>query len=149
MNADLEMDELKREFERTNNPVFVWYAIMNMNWSDTLMPEWIDTYLHSVATNMVRLFYTASNDREADLVGKALGFGGEKKGDKSKFAEARKFDRDLMLYNRVVCELENESGTNLSSACAYVFRHGPGQPRNCAASLSAFQELESKKQRDE
>jgi hypothetical protein len=119
MNADLDMDELKKQFERTKNPVFVWYAIMDQSWCDAPLPEWIDTYLQSVAKNMVSLYYTERLEREAELVGKALGFGGEKKGDNGKFSEAQKFDRDLMLYNQVVWAMTETPGKkrlNLSGA---------------------------------
>lgn len=120
MSFDLNLDELEKEFKRTDNPVLVWIAIRSRNWNDTPLPSWIDDYLQDVGTKIVSSIYDISDDREAEVVGKALGFGGTKKGGNGKLTAAYKLERDRALYNEVLSALNEGGGTNLTSACHYV-----------------------------
>lgn len=115
-----DLDELKRDFERTNNPVYAWSALVRSTTQGVQMPEWIMRYLHSAGWDIVKMLDGTEDAREAELVGRALGFGGGKKGDKGKFAEGRKLEKYHALYREVVHELHKGNGTNPSSAFAYV-----------------------------
>jgi len=112
-----EIEELKREFEATKNPVLAWRALILNGGLDTPFPEWIVEYLYAAAEDIIN---NNDDDREAEAVGKALGFGGAKKGKKGMFAAAATLERYRGLHMEVVAQLNKGNGTNLSSACAFV-----------------------------
>jgi hypothetical protein len=113
-----EIAELKREFEATKNPVLVWRALILNGGLNTNFPQWIVEYLHAAAQDII--CNNDADDREAEAVGKALGFGAAKKGEKGMFAAVEKLERYRALHREVVGALNKGNGTNLSSACAFV-----------------------------
>ena len=103
---------LQENFERTRNPVFAWKAILLWLGEGEPLPQWLNDYLHGAAENFVMSIQMDYEEREAELVAKAFGFGGEKKGKKGKIAASHRLQWHRFLRDEVEGVLRK--GTNVS-----------------------------------
>ena len=104
---------LAEDFDRENNPVFVWEAISIASRCGLEMPKWVLPYLSEAADAVVTILgefkrganLRKKNFREAERAGKAIGFGKAGRGPGSHFEEAADLDRDRSLYFDVLGRL--------------------------------------------
>jgi hypothetical protein len=84
--------ELRLTFDRTQNPVFVWQALRLATGLGINIPYWVLDYLAAAAGALASLYAKAKAKkalgREAELVGKALGFGTRGRGRTGMFEAA-------------------------------------------------------------
>jgi hypothetical protein len=105
LNAKIEA--FRNDYERDQNPVHVWRALfLVMNFSlEKAVPNWIAEYLRSSTDAVIKIYQKVKEgekiEREAENIGKALGFGPSGKGSTSHFEDAFILDRDKDLYARV------------------------------------------------
>jgi hypothetical protein len=96
--------ELEEDFKRKPNPLFVFKARGIAQSCGLEQPEWVDDQLDGM-TDGVLAIEDSNEDgpgaTEAELVGKALGFSRQGKGQTGWFAHAKQVQRDREIYLRV------------------------------------------------
>jgi hypothetical protein len=127
--ARARLIELKNDFEREPNPVFVWEALSIARSYGVEEPDWVLDHLADVADNICDIAEVDQAGRrltEAELVGKALGFSQRGKGQTGRFAHAKQMQREKEIYFRVDEWLSEQRARNpkarpkLSSAYAEI-----------------------------
>ncbi len=89
------LDKLRIEFERTPNPMLPWSAIIWARSRGLDIPNWIIDHLYDKAVVLSKII-ADDVGKEAEEVGRALGFGAESKGKTTAGAELRQGWRDLI-----------------------------------------------------
>ena len=89
--------ELRLTFDSSRNPVFAWQALRLATGLGINAPYWVLDYLAAAADALASIYARAKTKkalaREADLVGKALGFGTQGRGKTGMFEAAAKLVR--------------------------------------------------------
>ena len=108
-NARDMLRELEADFNRDRNPVHVFEALALALRHEISMPEWVKKYLGDTADLILNIRKEVAAGkpvfREAERVGKALGFGTEGPGRSGWFKQATMLERDRAIYCGVVDEL--------------------------------------------
>jgi hypothetical protein len=97
------LDQLRKHFKRDKNPVFAWVGIGLCFELNLDFPEWILAYLKSSAAALLR-DNKSTSAREADRMGRALGFG-RTKGQTGSHEAAYKALSDEILHKAVRTQL--------------------------------------------
>ncbi len=103
----ISMRRMGEKYEETGNPVLPWIAVREAARVARPIPEWAMDYLVICGERINKL--TNENHRgrrEAEEVGKALGFGGRGQGRTSVFQETALDDRDLRIAVHVAGEMD-------------------------------------------
>jgi hypothetical protein len=107
------LDRLRKHFERDKNPAFAWMGIAHCFELNSDFPDWVLTYLKSSTAAVLRADGLDKNkntsedktfEREAERIGKALGFG-RSEGETGSFEDAYKALTDEMLHEAVLTQL--------------------------------------------
>ena len=105
-------------FEQTFDPLAPWRAITWAAANDFPLPGWVIQHLCAVAQKINDVVKQSANagsvKREAEAVGKALGFGSNRPGETSATKKAALRDRDFNIAMRVAEQIEN--GVNPDAA---------------------------------
>lgn len=113
-----EIENRRLDFERENNPIFVWRAIYFACIYGGEFPEWIMNYLAKTAEAIVDLNENFKEgegaEEEAKFAGQALGFVAVGRGGTTYAERASILQRDQYLHSLVKCDLEK--GDKLSIA---------------------------------
>jgi hypothetical protein len=103
--AESALSELQAYYKRDGNPVFVWQAVNAARGYSVEWPDWVYDYLLDAADRIMEIKQEVAERqparREAERVGKALGFGVEGPGQGGRFKQASMLDRDRDIYFRV------------------------------------------------
>jgi hypothetical protein len=103
--------ELSLVFERDRNPMHAWeaYQLARINKHD--LPEWVLQYLDRAAEALIELRDGAADgnppEREAETVGKAIGFG-KRRGETGYLTGAAMLLRDLQMHFDVKDQIEQK-----------------------------------------
>jgi hypothetical protein len=104
--------QLEADFSRTKNPVFAWEALAVARRYGVEVPDWVWDVVESAAAGITELREEVENGtplgKEAEVVGRALGFGKKGRGGTGWFAEATQLSRDREVYFAVTDWLEAE-----------------------------------------
>jgi hypothetical protein len=90
------LDKLRTEFERTPNPMLPWSALRWARDGGLDIPGWIIDHLYDKAVVLTEIV-AEDGGKEAQEVGRALGFGAERKGETAAGAELRQHWRDFKI----------------------------------------------------
>jgi hypothetical protein len=108
---DLISEHQRVTFEQTHDPLAPWRMITWAAVNDYPLPEWVIQYLRGAARNLndvvVQAAKSGSVKREAEAVGKALGFGHKRAGQTTPTKEAALRDRDFNIAMRVAEQVDN------------------------------------------
>jgi hypothetical protein len=111
------LSELETDFGRDGNPVHAWEAIALILPYGIELPDWLLAYLFDAASEIGQIRCEVAEgksiNREAERVGKALGYG-EGQGRGGWFKRATMLERDRFAYFAVTERLE--SGMKLDFA---------------------------------
>jgi hypothetical protein len=98
-------------FEQTLDPLAPWRAITWAAANDFPLPGWVIQHLCAVAQKINDVVKQSANagsvKREAEAVGKALGFGSNRAGETTATKKAALRDRDFNIAMHIVIELED------------------------------------------
>jgi hypothetical protein len=94
------LDKLRIEFERTPNPMLPWSTIIWARQRGLDIPEWIVDHLYDKAVVLSKII-ADDVGKEAEEVGRALGFGAAGKGSTTAGAELRQSWRNLETAVRI------------------------------------------------
>jgi hypothetical protein len=126
--ASAQLLDLEQDFEFDGNPVHVWEAINIANSAGVELPNWAAEQLGEIAERVCEIGdrdSSTSRSTEAELVGKAAGFG-KGRGATGQFAAAKQLQRDREIYFAVEEWLAKEKlrrpdgGAKLTSAYSAV-----------------------------
>jgi hypothetical protein len=108
---DLISEHQRITFEQTRDPLAPWRVITWAAANDFPLPEWVIQYLRGAAQKLndvvVQAAKTGSVKREAEAIGKALGFGHQRAGQTSLTKTTALRDRDFKIAMRVAEQIEN------------------------------------------
>jgi hypothetical protein len=108
---DLISEHKRAMFEQTGDPLAPWQMITWAAVNDYSLPEWVIQYFRGAARKLndvvMQAAKTGSVKREAEAVGKALGFGHKAAGQTTLTKEAALRDRDLKIAVLVAKQIEN------------------------------------------
>ena len=111
--------ELAIDFERDGNPVDAWQAFAVANRYRIDPPEWVEDFLTDVANRISEIRDEVAGGRpvkrEAERVGKALGFGKDGPGHSGWFKHATMLERDRTIYFEILKD-KLATGTKLDFA---------------------------------
>jgi hypothetical protein len=97
--------ELEDDFGRDGNPVHAWEAFAVARRYGIDRPEWVEDFLTDVADRILEIRDEVADGkptkREAQRVGKALGFGKDGPGQGGWFKHATMLERDRTIYFEV------------------------------------------------
>jgi hypothetical protein len=100
-------------FEQTLDPLAPWRAITWAAANDFPLPGWVIQHLCAIAQKINDVVKQSANagsvKREAEAVGKALGFGSNRAGETTATKKAALRDRDFNIAMHIVAELEDEA----------------------------------------
>lgn len=103
--AEAGLSKLESDFERDHNPVFAWEAIAMAKNSGIDIPNWVANYLADAANEIVSIHEEVAGgspaSKEADRVGRVLGFGAEGKGATGQFKRAAMLEFDRNVFSKV------------------------------------------------
>jgi hypothetical protein len=106
--------QLEADFRRDGNPVHVLQAVAIAGIDDTAFPDWVREFLVDSAERILELREAVVRgkrvDREADSVGKALGFGTGGPGSGGWFKRSTMLARDREIHSRVRQWIERARG---------------------------------------
>jgi hypothetical protein len=94
------LDKLRIEFERTPNPMLPWSALRWARDGGLDIPRWIIDHLYDKAVVLSKII-ADDVGKEAEEVGRALGFGAAGKGAATAGAELRQHWRDWKTAVRI------------------------------------------------
>lgn len=104
--------ELEADFGRDGNPVHAWGALAVARRYGIDLPEWVKDYLADVADRILEIRTEVADGkplrREAERVGKVLGFGKDRPGGGGRFKRSTILERDRTVYFEVIDWLEEE-----------------------------------------
>jgi hypothetical protein len=104
--------ELEADFSRDGNPVHAWEALAVARRHEIDPPEWVEDFLTDVADRILDIRDEVASgkpiNREAERVGKALGFGTDGSGQGGWFRHATLLERDRTIYFEMIDWLEKE-----------------------------------------
>lgn len=99
------MRELEADFGRDGNPVHAWEALTVARRYGIDPPVWVDDFLTDAADRILEIREEVAGGRpvkrEAERVGKALGFGNDGPGQGGWFKHATMLERDRTIYFEV------------------------------------------------
>lgn len=99
---ELELIELEEDFKREGNPVFIWQAIAIARRYGIELPEWVLEYLAASADSLLDIREEVADGKragkEAERVGKVLGFGTDGPGQGGWFKHATILERDRNVF---------------------------------------------------
>jgi hypothetical protein len=90
------LDKMRIEFERTPNAMLPWSALRWARGRGIDVPDWIMDYLYDKAVVLTEII-AEDGGKEAQEVGRALGFGAEGKGETAAGAELRQRWRSFKI----------------------------------------------------
>jgi hypothetical protein len=112
------IEDYRADFEQENNPVFAWRAIYFACILGGEFPDWLRKYLSTSAEAIVAIHEDAKEalpvPREAQRVGRAVGFVSGGKGATSHFEKAALLERARKLHSEVVSYIEKGDKTYIA-----------------------------------
>ncbi|TGP27351.1 hypothetical protein EN875_033975 [Mesorhizobium sp. M2D.F.Ca.ET.232.01.1.1] len=104
--ATLVVDRMGASFEDESNPILPWQALRVAIDGAIDIPEWVLMYFHGRAKHLNDLLARGDRRgrREAEAVGKILGFGAMGKGGTSVARQTLNGDRNVIMAVHVVAE---------------------------------------------
>jgi hypothetical protein len=107
---ELISEHQRATFEQTSDPLAPWRAITWSSGNGLPVPAWVVQHLCGLAQKIndvvVQSAKAGSVKREAEAIGKALGFGRQRAGQTSATKEAALRDRDFSIAMRVAEQVE-------------------------------------------
>jgi hypothetical protein len=107
-----QVAQLQADFLRTENPVLAWEAFVIARNCGMEIPDWVWEVVEAAADGITDLREEVERGaplgKEAEAVGRALGFGKKRPGETGWFAEASQSGRDREMYFAVMEWLESE-----------------------------------------
>ena len=104
------LQELEADFARDGNPVHAWGAFVIARTYENDTPEWVLNFVYDVARGILDICGEVSQGkpaiREAERVGKVLGFGTDGRGRGGWFKRATMLHRDRTIYFKVGSKLK-------------------------------------------
>lgn len=104
--------ELAVDFEREGNPVHAWEAVAVAARSGIERPDWVENFIDEQAARIMEIREQVSEGhpvgREADRVGKALGFAIDGPGQGGRFKQATMLQRDRTIYFEIRDKLDSD-----------------------------------------
>jgi hypothetical protein len=104
--------ELEADFGRDGNPLHAWQARLVARRCEIDSPDWVEDFIDDMADRLmgIRDEVAAGNavNREAERVGKELGFGTDGPGHGGWFKHATLLERDRTIYFEMIEWLEQE-----------------------------------------
>ncbi|TGP50410.1 hypothetical protein EN873_24905 [bacterium M00.F.Ca.ET.230.01.1.1] len=104
--AQLAVDRMGESFEDDSNPILPWQALRVAVDGSIDIPQWVILYFHNRAKHLNDLLARGDRRgrREAESVGKILGFGAMGKGGTSIARQTLNSDRDVIMAVHVLAE---------------------------------------------
>ncbi|MEI7608130.1 MAG: hypothetical protein WCJ64_12180 [Rhodospirillaceae bacterium] len=155
MNANIK--NLETMYKETNNPLYVWQAVMMLSEPQHPFPSWVRQYVDDVALNIVRLALEVppggtdflageglDNSEKTAKLPAALGLGGQGKKPFEEFTNNERRASFAVWYERMV-----ESGEKAESIIATAQQHFKISRSNVLRRISIARRLWTAQRRDQ
>jgi hypothetical protein len=108
--AQAQLREMELDHAREGNPIYAWQAYTVARTYGLAVPTWVEALIDDTAENILEIGNQVAGGnalrREAECVGRALGFGNSGPGRAGWFSQAILLKRDRTMYREVELKLE-------------------------------------------